>query len=184
MKKILTKTFIASIILAIITIMFCDFSIKFSKNSDNSYLNQVTEKMEEQEEIGDVEGYAYIMEAITATVADAGEVIGIIIFIFLIPICTTLLSVIFQTSSKLLNFGKEKKWKNTIGIVFLYFSIILQIMLCLNLVFDLLVNLKINKIYITVALLLNLAGVIIYILELKNINKLNIVSGEEPIKNN
>lgn len=81
--------------------------------------------------------------------------------------------VVSQSIARLIQIGTEKKWKNTTSKVFTYISIVLQVLVCLSLLFNILSNLIVNKILLVIALVLNIVCVVLFIKELLKIKKNN-----------
>ena len=81
--------------------------------------------------------------------------------------------VVSQSIARLIQIGTEKKWKNTTSKVFTYISIVLQVLVCLSLLFNILSNLIVNKMLLVIALVLNIVCVVLFIEELSKIKKNN-----------
>lgn len=169
MKKSLTKLLIIAIMCGILSMILCINSIKSSRSKTEEVLN----KIQNEEEISDVEGYAYIAETSSSMLVDIGESIGITIFVIIIPGFWIFIITVLQITARLIQIGEEKKEKiqQVKGIIIT--SIVIHVLLCLSLLFNIISNLAINKILVTIAFALNITSVVLFIIELRKMKKLN-----------
>lgn len=170
MKKTFTKLLIISIICAIISFVLCMFSVK-SNSFNFSTTNQVVDEVKEAGSDNPGAGWYLLLAGGTAAMADIAIGFATIFLIILIPGFMLFFIVISQGISRLVQIGEDKKWKNTTSKVFTYISIILQIFLSFVYIFNLLSNLKFNRLLLGLALITNVANIVVAIKELIKIKK-------------
>jgi len=173
MKKVFIRLFIISVISMILSGAFCVASIMTydAQSRTEKLLNEI----QENDNISDVEGYAYIVEGAGSVLADLGEAIAQMIFIILIPGSILFLLMIVQIISMIMQIGKQSQRKALTAIICTYISFCLHVMLCLNLCFIIWSNLLVNKRMLFVALVLNVISCIVFIIQIGKIHYKNII---------
>ena len=173
MKKNLLKLLVIAILCAIITLFFCFCSIKY--NSSFTSFTTTEQVINEVNEGIDSPGAGWYLLFIggTAVAIDFAMAISIMVFTLIIPGFLLFMIVVSQSIARLIQIGTEKKWKNTTSKVFTYISIVLQVLVCLSLLFNILSNLIVNKMLLVIALVLNIVCVVLFIKELSKIKKNN-----------
>ncbi len=173
MKKNLTKLTIISIVCGIVSIMLCYFTIKYisSPSFEESYEEVVNE-------IGDDSGVGKLIGIPIAGVAKLGIVI-LGVFILLIPSAIIFIIILLQIIARLMQIGNEKKWKNTTSKILTYISMVIQIFLSIILLFYIFSNLKVNKVLLIIAFIINVICIITFIIELKKIRSLTATEAKE-----
>ena len=170
MKKNLLKLLVIAILCAIITLFFCFCSIKYNSSftTTEQVINEVNEGIDSPGA-----GWYLLFTGRTAVAMDFAMAISIMIFTLIIPGFLLFMIVVSQSIARLIQIGTEKKWKNTTSKVFTYISIVLQVLVCLSLLFNILSNLIVNKMLLVIALVLNIVCVVLFIEELSKIKKNN-----------
>lgn len=172
MKKILNKLLIISIICAIISFILCFFSAR-SNDFDFTTTKGVINEVNEMGSDNPGAGWYLLFAGGTAATIDFAMAISIMIFTLIIPGFLLFMIVVSQSIARLIQIGTEKKWKNTTSKVFTYISIVLQVLVCLSLLFNILSNLIVNKMLLVIALVLDIVCVVLFIKELSKIKKNN-----------
>lgn len=172
MKKILNKLLIISIICAIISFILCFFPAR-SNDFDFTTTKGVINEVNEMGSDNPGAGWYLLFAGGTAVTIDFAMAISIMIFTLIIPGFLLFMIVVSQSIARLIQIGTEKKWKNTTSKVFTYISIVLQVLVCLSLLFNILSNLIVNKMLLVIALVLDIVCVVLFIKELSKIKKNN-----------
>lgn len=165
MKKVFIRLFVLSVISIILTGGLCVASI--ATYDTKSRTENLLDEIQESGEIEDVEGYAYIVEGTGAVLADLGEAIAQIIFLVVIPGIILFVLLVVQIISVIMQFGKQKGWKDLTAKISIYISMGLYLLLCLDLGFVVLSNLFVNKTSLSIALVLNMVCIIVFILQIR-----------------
>ena len=173
MKKNLLKLLVIAILCAIITLFFSFCSIKYNSSftsftTTEQVINEVNEGIDSPGA-----GWYLLFAGGTAVAIDFAMAISIMIFTLIIPGFLLFMIVVSQSIARFIQIGTEKKWKNTTSKVFTYISIVLQVLVCLSLLFNILSNLIVNKMLLVIALVLNIVCVVLFIKELSKIKKNN-----------
>lgn len=168
------KSLIQLLIIAIICLIVSGLLIRLSMNEYSFVLSeQVREEFNEMDKDNPGAGWYLLIVGGTAFTTDLILTFAYIIFLG-IPILILIIIVISQIISILIQIGKQKKWKNTTSKVFTIISIVLQILLCLYILFIIICGFMVNKILLALMLALNIISVALYIIELKNMKNFNI----------
>lgn len=132
MKKNLLKLLVIAILCAIITLFFCFCSIKYNSSftTTEQVINEVNEGIDSPGA-----GWYLLFTGRTAVAIDFAMAISIMIFTLIIPGFLLFMIVVSQSIARLIQIGTEKKWENTTSKVFTYISIVLQVLVCLSLLF-------------------------------------------------
>lgn len=172
MKKIYNKLLIISIICAIISFILCFFSA-ISNDFEFTTTKGVVNEVNEMGSDNPGAGWYLLIGGGTAAMVDIAAGIANLIIIILIPSFMLFLIMISQCIARLVQIGQQKKWKDITSKIITYISIVLQIILCLLLIFNLLSNLSFNRILLFLALILNIACLVLSIKELAKIKQIN-----------
>ena len=164
MKKNLTKLAIISIVCGIVLIMLCYFSIKYTPSFGQVYDEVVNE-------LGSDSGVGELIGLPISAVTEMGIVI-VYGFILLIPSAMIFIIILLQIIARLMQLGNEKNWKNITSKILTYISMVIQIFLSIILLFYIFSNLKVNKILLMIAFIINVICIITFIIELKKIRSL------------
>lgn len=168
MKKSYTKLLIIAVICLIVTCVFSSLAIEV----DFNYTKQVGEEVNKMGIDNPASGWYLIIGGGTALLADF-TILLVYIMILGIPILTLFIIVISQLIARLVQIGEEKKGKNTTSKVFTIISIVLQIILCTYQLFIIICEFEVNKILLSLALILNITSVVLVIKELRKMKKIN-----------
>ncbi len=174
MKKSYTKLLIITIVCAIAILVLCILAIKYNNTyqpfaATEQVINEVKEAGSDTPGAGE---YLLIAGG-TSLAVDFATVLAITIFTIAIPGFLMFIILISQLIARLVQIGEEKKGKNTTSKVFTIISIVLQIILCTYQLFIIICEFEINKILLSLTLILNITSVVLYIIELKKIKKIN-----------
>ena len=170
MKKIFSKLLIISIICAIISFVSLFFSC-INYEFSFSATKEVVDEFNEVGEDNPGAGWYLLIAGGTATMVDIAAGIANFIIIILIPSFMLFVIMSSQCIARLVQIGEEKQWKITTSKIFTYISIGLQVLLCLVLIFNLLSNLKFNRILLFLVVILNIVSIILFVKELTQIKK-------------
>lgn len=168
MKKSYTKLLIIAIICLIGTCIFSSLAMKV----DFAYTKQVGEEFNEMGTDNPGSGWYLLIGGGAALLADFATALAYIIILG-IPLVILFFIVILQIIARLVQIGVEKKGKNTTSKVFTTISIVLQIILCTYQLFIIICEFEINKILLSLALILNITSVILFIKELRKMKRIN-----------
>jgi len=168
MKKSLTKLLIIAIICLIVTCIFSSLAMKV----EFAYTKQVGEEFNEMGTGNPGSGWYLLIGGGTALLADFAVAL-LYIIILGIPVVILFFILVSQLVARLVQIGEEKEGKNTTSKVFTIISIVLQIILCVYQLFIIICEFEINKILLSLALILNITSVVLFIKELRNMKKLN-----------
>ena len=172
MKKIYNKLLIISIICAIISFALCFFST-INSGFDFTTTKGVVNDVNEMGSDNPGAGWYLLIAGGTAAMAEFAAGIAKLIIVILIPSLMLFIIMISQCIARLVQIGEEKKWKDITSKVITYISIVLQILVCFVLIFNLLSNLSFNKILVFISLVLNIVCVVLFIKELVKTKKLS-----------
>lgn len=114
----------------------------------NSYINEVIGS--ETDNPG--AGWYLLFAGGTSTLVDIASEIVVLIIILIISSIILLLITISQFIARLSQIGNEKKWKNSTSKIFIYITIVLQVLLFFVLISNLLSNLNFNRIFINISI--------------------------------
>lgn len=168
MKKSYTKLLIIAIICLILTYVFFSLVMKI----EFTYTEQVGEQLNEMGTDNPGAGWFLLFGGGTALAADFLTALAYVIILG-IPLLILFFISISQIIARLVQIGEEKKGKNTTSKVFTIVSIVLQIVLCTYLLFIIICEFKINKILLSLALILNVSSVVLFIKELRKMKRIN-----------
>jgi hypothetical protein len=162
MKKQYTKILIISIVCAILSFTL----LYFTPTKSNTTYYDLNSNIDNDGEISDPEGYAILITTFGKLAVNSikfiGDIFSLIMLVF--PILATLsLIALLQIIARLVQIGKEKKWKNVTSKVLTIISIVFQAWLCLVLIFDLVVLININKILMATIMIVNIVATVLYI---------------------
>lgn len=172
MKKIFNKLLIITMVCAIISYILC-FSSAINNDFDFTNTKGVVNEVNEMGSDNPGAGWYLLMAGGTAAILDVTAGIANLIIIILIPSFMLFVIMISQCVARLVQIGEQKKWKDITSKIFTYISVVLQILLCLVLIFSLLSNLSFNRVLLFLALILNIACLVLFIKNLANIKKIN-----------
>lgn len=170
MKKVYTRLLLISIICAIISLLLCFISIK-TENFDFSLTESVVDEVNEMESDNPGGGWYFLFAGGSAMMLDFAIGFFAIFFVFFVPAILYFIIVLSQIISRIVQIGENKKWKNITSKVFTYISVIFQVILCIILLICISSNFALNKILLSVVLILNIVCVILSFRELRQINK-------------
>lgn len=171
MKKSLLKLLVIAILCAIITVIFCVCSIYNMGNAQSSTMGQIIDEVVDTN--SPLAGWQLLFGVGIGSMADVGIALAMGFLVIIIPGFLLLMIAILQSISNLIQIGGEKHWKNTTSKVLTYISIVLQVLVCLLLLFDILNNNIVNKMLLVIALILNIICIFLFIKELSKIKKNN-----------
>lgn len=171
MKKSYTKLLIIAIICLIGTCIFSSLAMQV----EFAYTKQVGEEFNEMGTDNPGSGWYLLIGGGTALLADFAITLAYIIILG-IPVLILFLIMILQLIARLLQIGEEKKGKNTTSKVFTIISIVLQITLCTYQLFIITCQFEMNKILLSLACVLNITSVVLFIKELRKMKKINVVA--------
>ena len=168
MKKSYTKLLIIAIICLIGTCIFSSLAMQV----EFSYTKQVGEEFNQMGTDNPGSGWYLLIGGGTALLADLAIALAYIMILG-IPVLILFFILISQLIARLVQIGEEKKWKNTTSKVFTIISIVLQIILCTYQLFIIICEFEINKILLSLSLILNITSVVLFIKELRKMKNIN-----------
>ena len=168
MKKSYTKLLIIVLLCLIGTCIFSCLAIEVGF----TYTEQVGKELNEMGTGNPGSGWYLLIGGGTALLADLAIALAYIMILG-IPVLILFFILISQLISRLVQIGEEKKGKNTTSKVFTIISIVLQIIICIYQLFIIICEFEINKILLSLALILNITSVILFIKELRKMKKIN-----------
>lgn len=163
MKNNLNKLLLISLLSLIVVTIICWCAIMF----DDFNLFYITGKIFLEDP-----GVGVIFFPFTFLV-DFGMAIFYLIMLFIFPFGTLLLVLVLQIFARLLQIGQSKKWKNIISKIFVYTSLVLQILLC---VYLFLIFISTLNLIILLAIVVIIINIVLFIKEVKIINKLGTIN--------
>lgn len=178
MKKSLTKLLIIAIICLIISGLF----IRLSMNEFTfTFTEQVKEEFNEMDKDNPGAGWYLLIVGGTAFTTDLFLAFAYAILLG-VPLLTLIIIVLLQIIARLMQIGEKKKWKDTTSKVFTSISIVVQILLCVYLLFIMICGFMINKLLLALVLALNITSVVLFIKELRKVKKNNTENKTEVIE--
>lgn len=168
MKKSYTKLLIISGLCLIGTFALCSLAMQI----EFTYTERVGQELNEMGTGNPSSGWYMLIGGGTAVLADFAKVL-VYVIILGIPILTLFIILVSQIIARLVQIGEEKKGKNTASEVFTIISIVLQTILSTYLLLIIICEFKINKILLSLELILNIVSVVLFIKELRKIKKLD-----------
>jgi len=165
MKKRVNFLLILSIVCLTLTTVLCFFSVIF-EDFNFPATSIVMDNVNNASENDPGVGWYFLLAGSTALTIDILSGFAIIILLVFLPISISLLVVILQTLARLFQIGNNKKWKDITGQILSIISIIIQILLCNVLVFNLLSNFSVSKILLFLALFINITSIVLFIRQL------------------
>lgn len=179
MKKSLNFLLILSIICLALISVLCFSSIVFNE-FNFPFTNEVAENFNNMEEGNPGSGWYLLFAGGVALLGDFTILFFFVFLLIFVPFVMNFLIVIIQGVARLFQIGLEKKWKNIVGKVLTVISIIIEILLCIILLFIFISNVQVSKILLFLALTLNITTVVLFIREFINMNKVNVMIAETP----
>lgn len=170
MKKIFTNILIITIICAIISSILCYISLRYyGIGSEKSESVQTLQKLNNQLQnelenggVSDVTGYGYLIAMPALSLVSTGEAIMQFIFVIVVPMFIEIILVLLQIVARLVQIGQDRKWKSTISKTVCIIAVILQIMLCVELLLAISIVNKavLSMAVLTIVIIINIIGII------------------------
>ena len=169
MKKKLIILFIISIICSILILLILWKAPLNNSNNSDSFSN-IREKY--GDEMGDVEGYAYLIEIAGAFGVEFGNIIFLMLSVLIFPALILITSIVCQIISLLFQIGKNKKWKDITSTVFICISFLILLLLFYLLRIIYIVPYSINKTFVFIAFFISLIYSTMHVFTIVNMIKL------------
>ena len=169
MKTITTKLLILTIICTILSLLLCFFSLMYHQ-SGFGLTKKVANQVEESRQEGTPgTGEYLVLAGGAAVIADVATAIMYVTILLVVPSFILFIMLILQLIARLLQIGERQAKKENASRVLSYISMALQITLATLLLFPLISNFSFM---VLLAFGLNVASVVIFILELAKANKI------------
>ena len=173
MKKSFNKLLIIAIISMVLTGILC-FTVIVSTDF-TQFAMQELEKNSDGMEL-DISQNA---ELLKNSMCDSPLVLSYVTFVAVTPMALSLIILVSQIFARLFQIGKFKNWKYITGLVFTYLSVGAIIFMTLNMLANvILCVLKMEKIFMGIACVINIITFVLFIKELIKMDKINKMSEE------
>lgn len=165
MKKNFSKLLIIAFLCLFLTLLLCVFSI----NIGNA--NSLTEDIISL--TVDTNAPLFLLFGLgVGLLGDLSYAIIISFTVLILPTFLLLIITILQIVARLMQIGVEKHWKNITSRVLTWISIVLQVLVCCVLIFNILNYPIVRKFVLVVALGLNITSIVLFVKELVKSKKL------------